>query len=191
MKKSILFIATIVLLVGGALWFFMQSSGQPTGSSQNIQFPTSGNIPVPTAIGSSTVTASSTRTSIITNDGGSIHTNDFITDSSVVAYPTAGYYHLGYHTPIPNLPDPSATDHPPYTIEYISGTQYFNVSLLAEPIGMARIEAEQYLEGLLGIPQDQMCRLQYMVSVPWSVNPVYASRNLGFSFCPGATPLPQ
>jgi len=42
----------------------------------------------------------------------------------------------------------------------------------------------------LGISEQDACRLRYSVSVPFSVNPLYSGKNLGFSFCPGATPLP-
>ena len=102
----------------------------------------------------------------------------------------AGYYYLGYHMK-EGFPDPTASDNPPYVISYIDSTQYFNIALLQEPIGSVREEAQQYLMQHLGISQDQMCRLNYMVSVPDRVNSQFSSKNLGFSFCPGATVLPK
>jgi len=50
---------------------------------------------------------------------------------------------------------------------------------------------ERDLMAKLGITEDAMCQLNYMVSVPYWVNEYYAGESLGFSFCPGATQLPQ
>ena len=99
-----------------------------------------------------------------------------------------GYYYLGYHY-ANGTSDPTASNDPPYLIEYISTTQYFNISLLHEPLGQIRQQAEQYLMAHTGLTQNQMCQIKYMVSVPSSVNQVYAGTNLGFSFCPGAVQL--
>ncbi len=94
-----------------------------------------------------------------------------------------GLYHL-------NVP-PSANPSAPYDITYESATQYFNISLLAEPIGQTRVEMEHDLMTKLGVSENAMCLLNYMVSVPYWVNAFYTGKNLGFSFCPGAVVLPQ
>ena len=79
----------------------------------------------------------------------------------------------------------------PYLITYIASTQFFIVELIQEPIGQARLGAEQYLERLLGKSPTDLCKLNYSVSVPNSINTTYAGDSLGFSACPGATKLPQ
>lgn len=128
---------------------------------------------------------------VVDAGGKAISTTNFIADPATVKDPiNAGYYYLGYHVN-EGVPDPTATDNPPYVIEYIAETNYFNIALLQEPIGEQRLAAEQYLMARLGITPDQMCRLDYMVSVPDRINSYYSGKNLGFSFCPGATALPQ
>jgi len=78
-----------------------------------------------------------------------------------------------------------------FNIYYNSGPQSFTIALTKEPIGQARLEMEQFLLGSLGITQEQLCRLNYLVSVTRYVNPQFTGKNLGFSFCPGATLLPN
>ena len=120
----------------------------------------------------------------LTSDTGAvIKTNDFIQDVTTAKDTVnPGYYYIGSG---PNYGGTSS-----YKIEYVSATQYFNVSLLQEPIGAARQQAEQYLMQKLGISQDQMCHLKYMVSTPAAVDTTYAGIDLGFSFCPDGTKLP-
>lgn len=129
--------------------------------------------------------------SIPINSGASVQTRDFLKDPRTVADQiNPGYYYLGYHTSTgPN--DSTATADPPYIIEYIATTHYFNIGLYKEPIGEARKNAESYLTNALGISAQALCTLKYMVSVPERVNATYAGQNLGFSFCPGAVKLPS
>ncbi len=124
-------------------------------------------------------------------NGVFVRVTNFLKDPATVQDPiNAGLYYLGYHIN-EGFPDATATANPPYIIEYISATQYFSIALLQEPIGTVRAVAEQYLIEHLGITQSQMCQLNYTLSVPNSVNSQYAGKDLGFSFCPGATVLPQ
>jgi hypothetical protein len=117
---------------------------------------------------------------------GTIGAKDIMQDPDLVKDSVnAGLYHLGYHL------TPSSTTTPPYTIGYISSTHYFNISLLQEPIGSTREAMQAYLVAHLGLSEDQMCNLDYMVSVPASTNEEFSGENLGFSFCPGAVKLPQ
>lgn len=120
-----------------------------------------------------------------------IKTADFLSDPATIKDPiNDGYYYLGYHV-YEGVSDPTATTTPPYVIAYIAATQYFNIALMQEPIGQTRRDAEQYLMARLGISETQMCKLNYMVSVPDRVNTSFSGRNLGFSFCPGAIALPK
>lgn len=77
-----------------------------------------------------------------------------------------------------------------YQITYHAPDGVFTVSLEAEPLRQTREHAERRFLALLGITQNQACMLRVNVTTLWSVNPTYAGRNLGFSFCPGAAVLP-
>lgn len=180
-------------LIALAFWLTNSKSQIPATDSPNGQntLPVANSVGNTTAVDTSTNFTSGTILSLPAVDGGTIQVNNFINDPTTAKDPiNQGYYYLGYHVN-EGIPDPTATDNPPYIIEYISATQYFNVALLQEPIGPVREEAQQYLMAHLGIGQDQMCRLNYMVSVPDRVNSQFSGKNLGFSFCPGATVLPK
>ncbi len=184
-------IAIIGLMV---LAFWISSSGNKTlvSNVQNVGLPVAGSVGSNTANVTGSTTASSGTVMFIAGAGGEVvQTNNFIADPATVKDPiNSGYYYLGYHVN-EGVPDPTATDNPPYVITYFSTTQYFNIALFQEPIGTVREEMEQYLMAHLGISQDQMCHLNYMVSVPYYVNSFYTGKTLGFSFCPGATVLPK
>lgn len=188
MTKTILATAG-VLIVAVMLGFAYWVGSKPPAV-------TSGPAPVtlPTAPGAqqTPVMADPARSyTLATNDSGLLKTLDFVAHVTTVPDPlTKGYYYLGYHV-YEGVPDTTVTTDPPYIITYMSGTQFFNVSLLQEPLGTVRQMAEQYLLARLGVSPKELCRIKYTVGVPWRVSQVYASRNLGFSFCPGATQLPQ
>ncbi|MFH1178114.1 MAG: hypothetical protein V1711_00085 [bacterium] len=191
-KTSLISIASVIVIGLLALAFWLSGSGNPsttTNDAQSVEFP------VANSIVNSTVTnitsALETTMSISTVNGESIKTKNFINDSTTTKDPiNSDYYYLGYHV-YEGVSDSTVTNNPPYIITYISATQYFNIALLQEPIGTTRLASEQFLISNLGISQNQMCQLNYMVSVPDRVNSQYAGKNLGFSFCPGATKLPQ
>jgi len=191
MKKLLISLFALVLIGFIAFWIFVGfgSKSAMTGpGGGSVTFPSSGNVPVSA---SNNLGQQQSSITVIGSGGVAIPTRDFLRASTTGEYPNAGYYYLGYHTAGAGVVDPTATNNPPYLIEYIKATQYFNIELLKEPIGETRSAAEQFLISNLSISQDQMCQLNYMVSVPDRVNSRYAGRNLGFSFCPGATKLPE
>ena len=119
--------------------------------------------------------------------GNSITVKDFKNDPAIVKDPVnPGYYYFGYHVN-EGVPDPTATTSPPYIIQYIDRTQYFNISILQSPIGAVRNEMQQYLLAHLGITQNKLCQLKYDVYVSSTIAPADLPANIGFSFCPGAT----
>jgi len=127
--------------------------------------------------------------SITAQNGGTILTKEFLRDPVTKSDPiNPGHYYVGYNN-LEDISGAGSSAAPPYVIEYIERTHYFNVALLQEPVATVRQEAEQYLMGRLGINQTDMCRLKYTVSVPYSVSPFYAGTSLGWSFCPGAVQL--
>lgn len=191
MKKTLIIVLVLALFGFIAFWAFVSFgpkpniTGGPSGGSSTL--PTSSNVPISTFGNPAQVTS----TTIAGSGGTVISANDFLNASTTGEYPTAGYFYLGYHTPDTRVVDTTATSSPPYLIGYIAATQYFGIELLSEPIGTTRATAEQFLMANLGISQSQMCQLSYMVTVPNSVNSQFSGKNLGFSFCPGATTLPK
>ena len=179
--------AIIIGFIALAFWFTSPASpplvtngGQNTGVSADTVKQSTTIVPT-----------QKTTISIAGTEGVAIQTKDFVKDSATVKDPiNSGYYYLGYHV-YQGVSNPTITENPPYDIEYINATQYFNISLLKEPIGKVREEMQQYLITHLGISQDQMCQLNYMVSVPSRINAMYTGENLGFSFCSDATLLPK
>lgn len=185
MNKTTVLIGGIIVvsaLLGLAFWVAGSSAKTTSTVAPSTGFP----------IASSTPQENTVAVTTPTLQGGiPIQATDFINDPTTAKDPiNTGYYYLGYHVN-EGVPDPTATANPPYIITYISTTHYFNIALLQEPIGPIRLEAEQYLMNRLGIPQSQMCQLDYMVSVPDKVNSQFSGLNLGFSFCPGAVVLPK
>ena len=132
--------------------------------------------------------------SVATRSGGAIAVADFIHNGETVAdvvnpgsFVLAGS--LGYCLADGSCPTGAPADS--FTISYNENTHFFNVVLLTEPIGAARREAEQFFISRLGIVPQQACGLIYSIGAPYWVNTTYDDRNLGFSFCPGATVLPE
>jgi hypothetical protein len=130
---------------------------------------------------------------VATSDKGTVITRDFIHNGETVTdtvnpgtYQLAGS--LEYCLADGTCPSGAATSD--FSISYNSKTQFFNVALVNEPLGPVRAAAEKFLTSRLGVSSAQMCRLQYFVGTPNYVNSSYSGKNLGFSFCPGAVPLP-
>lgn len=181
----------IIMLI--AFKFLIGSFGQPSsGSPTTTNTPGTGSNTTYVNVGSSGTTATTTTQGVtipLSTPGGKIiQVKDFRSNPTFHKDPTnEGYYYLGYH--YGDASDPTATANPPYVVEYVSSTQYFNVTLLQEPIADTRKEVEQYIEEYLGISEAEMCQLEYTVSVPNSVNQIYAGQDLRFSFCEGAVQL--
>lgn len=131
---------------------------------------------------------SQSKISVTTNTGQALEVRNFITDSDTVPDTiNPGSYSLGNHF---EKADATSADTPPYVIRYDTKTKSFSIGLFAEPIKEKRLDAEAQMLRQLGISKEQMCQLNYIVSVPGFVNEAYSSRNLGFSFCPGSVTLP-
>lgn len=185
MIKKLFIIVVLVLLaiaIVSAVWVFVIQSG----SAEQAQTPTPTPVTLPQAGTKSNQTSgytgqSNQTISVVNSTGSGMWVRDFFKDAATIADP----HNPGYYTIVPETPTS------PYTITYISNTQYFIIELTQEPIGHARVEAERYLEQKLGIGDSELCRLNYTLSVSTSVNKQYAGRSLGFSFCQGAVVLPQ
>jgi hypothetical protein len=86
---------------------------------------------------------------------------------------------------------PSGAPESNFIVTYDAPNQFFTIALTKEPLGAARIAAEQFLMSTLGVSQTQLCSINYYIGTVNAVNAIYAGKNLGFSFCPGATVLPE
>lgn len=200
MKLYIFIGATIV--IAAAVFYFL-FSGSPK-SATTIQPPAG--LPVSnstvfttstTGITSSYSTATSTNSATLSliTQAGTIAVTDFVHNNETVAdienpgsYVLAGS--LGYC--LADGTCPSGAPANDYSIIFNEKTHFFNIVLLSEPLGGVRFSAEQFLMSRLGgISEQQACSLKYYVGTPYWVNSAYDNRNLGFSFCPGATVLPK
>lgn len=125
---------------------------------------------------------------------GPVVIKDFIHNGVTGADPqNKGLYFVagspGYCMPDGTCPGgASSTD---FNVVYDSDLQFFTVTLLAEPIGQVRTATEQFMLQTLGVSQNDLCALHYYLGTIKGLNDAYADRNLGFSFCPGATVLPK
>lgn len=194
MKRALQIGIGIALLVGFVLWLVLKIFFSSTASvqdqgiqNQNTQSTYTYSTGASGA-GGGTVQGGG-LISVATYDNKTIQVKDFKGDPVTVQDPVnKGHYLIGPH-PYEGVPDPTASDNPPYIIEYIDADGSFTISLRAEPISKTRLDVEKFLMQHLGLNESQMCQLKFTISVPNFVNSYYAGTDLGFSFCPGATPL--
>ena len=188
MKYAVV-IGTIVLGFGASIVMFVWlSSGStsaplPVDNSNNPSTYYNDNTSV-VPIQSSTTTVQG-QVAVSSASGGSMMVHDFTKDPRVIVDPrNAGHYHLAGGAGLDQVGAP-------YLIVYVASDQSFTISLEKEPLLQTRLDAEMYLMQMLGISKRDMCLLRYSVLVPNDVNEFYSGRNLGFSFCPGATVFPN
>ncbi|MDB5194936.1 MAG: hypothetical protein JWO84_120 [Parcubacteria group bacterium] len=186
MNKKILIAAGILLLVllliAGLVLAFAKKSAAP-GTPSSPSFPQSSGTTIPSGTPTQTITTANGNGLIVKDF---IHNGETISDTqNPGSYLLAGQ--LGYCLPSTRCSAATSTD---FNIGYNETNQAFTVALLTEPLGQARLNAEQFLEDRLGLTKDELCKLNYYVGTTYWVNERYAAGNLGFSSCPGATKLP-
>lgn len=125
-------------------------------------------------------------------DGSQVETLDFIDNGITAADPAnpGNYFLAGGSGYCDENGCASGAESDEFIITYLSEENAFSIALLKEPLRGARVSAERFLRGQLGITDAQMCSLNYYLSTDSYVNSQFSGLNLGFSFCPGATPLP-
>lgn len=167
----------VLIIAGAVVWYFVaKPAPQQAVPQPNVTLPSAGNNTPPVSQGGS----AGGNMSIRALDGSSVVTRMFLEDADTAPDSiNQGYYTL------------NTTNDSDFLVTYIAATQYFNIELIKEPVGQSRTEAEQFLARKLGLARQDMCRLNYQLSTPSSVNAFYGGQDLGFSFCPGATKLPQ
>lgn len=187
----ILGFAASILMVMLVILFFIRRSNPPVTTPGTTSFPTSTSTPGnATNVPTTNPDTGTAGLRVATANGATMIVRDFTKDRDVYNDPqNQGQQYLGYHFS-EDPADPSATDNPPYVIDYFTQGGYFNIVLYQEPLGSVRQQAQQDLMQRVGLNQAQMCNLKYSISAPYYVNQAYAGVNLLFSFCPGATVLP-
>lgn len=191
----ILGIVVVFALVAGVFYFVFSRSGQAPATNQQTNgqtggFPnnTSNVVPgTPSAPG-----VQEDKLGVASREGGSILVTDFIHNGETIEDPAApGQYilagELGYC--LGDGTCPKAAEVSNFHILFEDKTDFFNITLLSEPLSGARLDAETFLKARLGLQDRDMCSLFYWIGAPGAVSQEYAGANLGFSFCPGATAL--
>lgn len=179
----------LILLGSAAYVFFFAASPEPV-TPGDVTLPGSGPVSTTTA----TTGGEVDTLELPASGGGSVVVKDFINNGSTIPdtanpgrYLLAG--DLGYCPEGSNACKAAPAEN--FLVYYNSDEQSFTIALTDEPLGEARRAAERFMEETLGITKPQLCQLVYYVGVDSYTNEQYAGKNLGFSFCPGATKLPQ
>ncbi|MDB5244786.1 MAG: hypothetical protein JWN18_656 [Parcubacteria group bacterium] len=188
-------LAIVLVVVSTLVWFFLLRSSEEVPALQPnspTTLPVGGTVQVPDNQSSSNTTPGSMT--VLTLSGATIKTNDFVHNGVTIPdEANKGRYllsgDLGYC--VSESESCRAGDERSYNIYFNSTHNSFTIALLEEPLGEVRTAAEQFLLKTLGISTADMCKLNYYVGTTFEVNAAYASKNLGFSFCSGATVLPK
>ncbi len=188
MKTKLLILLALVLfivLVVGTILLFVLPRSVPGQPSTTTTFPSGGS--------SGGTTVGTSGISIGIQGGGTLTVKDFMHNGETVAdvvnpggYVLAGT--LGYC--LGDGSCPAAYKSEDFTIRYAQDSSSFTISLLKEPLGKARLEAEDFLIDRLGISRTQLCSLNYFIGTTYQVNASYSDKHLGFSSCPDAIQLP-
>lgn len=175
MKKILIILGLLVLLALGVTTYVLL-----TKKTENLDIGVQGTLPL-SQTGTQTIADQEVKMNLKMTNGSQVAVRNFLASAGTRKDPeNAGYYTLG------DQQSQSTT----YLITYIDETNYFNIVLVKEPLGHARTQAETYLTNTLGISKEEMCLLDYTISVPNAVNSNFSGVNLGFSFCPSAVKLP-
>ncbi len=183
------------LLIGIIIYFsfFVHgTSGQNKTANFNLGVSQTNSTSSSSQVG--VVTTSSPDAIMIPTANSTIATKNFIRNGVTVQDPANknSYYIAGSSGACTSSGNcPKAGSNTDYNIVYNKLDGTFILGLATEPLGTARLEAEKALQTQLGITQQQMCTLKYLVITTTYVNPQYGGKNLGFSFCPGSVQLPS
>lgn len=174
MQTKIPFILLIALIVLGGAWYLIVRNFLADDTVAQDPFAE-----LPSDI--ETPNTDPTKRSLRGDNGARITVNNFLEHRDVSADATnEGVYYLG------NTYD---TTDAAYVVTYNVETDLFTIALLKEPLAESRLAVEAYLSQLLGIPNNELCNLKYIVSVPLYVSEYVSGYSLGFSTCPGSAQL--
>lgn len=180
MKRIYILLGGIVIIIIGIVVLMLQKNAPlvPTGSTTTSTNPLglpAGSVSVP----ATNPNESSGMLNLVLQDGTTVPVPDFTkVDQSPTANAESGYRIAGSNTG-------------DFQILYYPQNSGILISLLSEPLGPVRLAAENALRVTLGLSDSQLCGLTIDVRTTLSISATYSGRDLGLSFCPGATPLPQ
>lgn len=200
MKKTLTIFITclIALAVVGGAWMLIQLSHSATPTSQ----PSTNTGVTPSSNNTTSVTSTNNNATSSTNSGAtmqilirngkSLVVKDFVHNGETAPDKVnPGYFYLagsiGYCLGDGTCPSGYKTDD--FSITYHNTDGHFNITLLKEPLAKSRSEAEVFMLDRLGISEALLCNTNYWIGTTELVNALYAGKNLGFDFCPGATGL--
>jgi hypothetical protein len=198
MNKIIIAIILLLIVMSATFFFFQRDVPSQTPGSDVNQQPIEFPIGDPQGGGEKPVTSGTDDDPIVTEEesvltiqgrGGEKFTvpNFFQSGVAKEDVMNKGTYYLGNVLPVDITP---GFKMPSYTVTYYPSSHYFNVVLYTKPLRQARNDAETFLRKTLNMQLSNLCSLDYSVSVPGFVDKEYTSRDLRFSACPSATPLP-
>lgn len=175
MNKVLVVIAVLIVLlavfVGYTRLFSGASTVVPGQPPVETVFPVGQSAP-PAVVAAPTLSVPSAS--------GTVAVRNFLPDADVYEdVRNPGLYELGN--------EPGKAER--YSIEYIAQTGFFNVTLLEQPLGVVRAEAEAVLRQRLGLSDQQLCALRYSVAVPAFVSVDASGIDYRFSFCSDAVSL--
>lgn len=198
MSRIRILVAVILIAIAvGVLWLVFKPEtsriSEPTGPA--VTLPVGGSVTTggPTTNPAASTTAPRQTRVVADARGVALETRDFLKDATVRAdRSTPGRFLLAGNlgTCIGDQSACQAGAVVPFNIFFNEVSQVFSIGLTDEPLGENRRLAEQALEKLLGLAQPEMCRLKYYIGTSEQVNKAFGGKNLGFSYCPGATVLP-
>jgi hypothetical protein len=160
-----------------------QTVALPMGNSGRQAAPTTSHTP-----------ASEKTFTVATAGGGTIKTKDFIHNGITIpsddglpgSYILAGSHGYCSDNPTKCRVGPGGN----FSIQYNAKADAFNITI-GEPLMQSRHAVEQFLMKTLGITRGEICRLKYSVGTTSGEDYLFAGKELGFSFCPGAVVLPS
>lgn len=76
-----------------------------------------------------------------------------------------------------------------FSVLYSSNNNSYTVAITKLPLNVHREEAGKYFLDLLNIDEATACKMNVYVGVAASISAAYSSKDLKFSFCPGAVKL--
>lgn len=167
-------------LIIGVLQLLPNDGATPAATTDTSQTPVAPYFPpgedVPVAI----VTGDTLRLPLGSDE---VSVRNFLRDPDVAKDTVnLGFYYLG-------TADLAKLDSQVFSIQYVAQTGHFTVSLLREPLGSVRKQAEEALIARLGLSKEQLCDLRYTVAVPGYVNAEASGIDYRFSFCADAVSL--
>jgi|GEM_PF-1614553 len=180
-KKIIYFIisvVTIIILIFIISWFLAEDPVIIEDPQDSADIADSSGFGLSTGV-SPPVVSVDDGPSLLAYDGKRVFVRDFMQDDDTVVY-TNDTVILGQEEGLDGIQ---------YQIFYFPEDGSITVSLLSEPLHISRQLAEQELIDSLGIARKYLCGFDIWITVPGFVSEAYSGRNLGLSFCEGATIL--